>query len=177
MKEIKIYLENHKIKNINTLRWLLKLYNIQIKSNRDLTAKNLYCPLCNEKMQAYWHTLNKGLVDALKKLYEAGGTAHLRDLDLTISQNNNFQKLHYFELAKSKGTGEYTIEDKGIDFLFGQIKIPKKVQTFRNKVIKRSEEVISVKDVHDEYEYPIDYSIRAEIVGSPKMNAQTELKI
>lgn len=177
MKEIIIRLENHKIINISTLRWLLKLFNIQIKLDPALTTKNIYCPLCDEKMSAYWHNLNKFLVDALLKLYLAGGFAHLRDLDLTVSQTLNFQKLHYFGLAISNGSGEYTIEDRGVDFLLGRIKIPKKILTFRNEVIKKSDELVGVKEINADFEYPSDYSSQSETVAGPRMDAQTEMKL
>lgn len=177
MKEVKIYLDNHKIKNTSTLRWLLKLYREQIKLNPELVTKNLYCPLCGEKMSAYWHSLNKFLVDALLKLYLAGGVSHLRDLDLTITQNNNFQKLHYWELAMSNGSGEYTIEDKGVDFLLGRIKIPKRILTFRNEIIRHSAEIVGVKDVDYDFEYPADYSLQSETIAGPKMDSQIEMKL
>ena len=177
MKEIIIRLENHKIKNISTLRWLLKLFNIQIRFDPTLTAKNIRCPLCNEKMFSYWHKINKPLVDALLKLYLAGGVSHLRDLDLTISQNNNFQKLHYFELATSNGSGEYTIKDNGVDFLLGRIKIPKRIKTFRNEIIEKSDELVDVKNVDSGFEYPADYSAQSETVAGPRMDSQTEMKL
>lgn len=176
MKEIIIRLENHKIINISTLRWLLKLFNIQIRFDPSLTAKNIRCPLCDEKMSSYWHRISKPLVDALLKLYLAGGVSHLRDLNLTVSQNNNFQKLHYFELAKSDGTGEYTIEDRGVDFLLGRIKIPKKVRTFRNEVIEKSDELVGVKNVDSNFEYPPDYSFQSETVAGPRMDSRKEIK-
>ena len=154
----------------------MKLFSRQIKEDDSLTAKNLYCPLCDEKMNSYWHSINIPLMDALKKLYEAGGVAHLRDLDLTFSQKTNFQKLHYFDLATTDGSGEYTITNTGVDFILGKIKIPKKIRTYRNEIVEKSDEIAGVKDVDSGFKCPADYSLQAEIVPGPKMDSQTEIK-
>ena len=59
------------------------------------------CESCGHTLREYRHSLNKGLVQALQKL-ATKGEAKLSDLNLTVNQHNNFQKLQYWGLIEKK---------------------------------------------------------------------------
>jgi hypothetical protein len=115
------------------------------------------CPHCNASLRKYWHSLTPGLVKVLVKCYayasEHDNLFKMRDLKLDHSEYGNFQKLRFHALiAKKKQDGEkvervWLITQRGADFLKGMIQIPDKVQTFRNKVVDHSPELVTVRDV------------------------------
>ena len=108
-------------------------------------------------MKMYWHSLTPGLVKVLVKCYvyasEHDNLFMMRDLKLDHSEYGNFQKLRFHALiAKKKQDGEkvervWLITQRGADFLKGTIQIPDRVQTFRNKVVDHSPELVTVRDV------------------------------
>lgn len=61
------------------------------------------CDCCWQKITAYTHNLNAQLIGAFEKLVEFRSKkrvpASLSDLDLTINQYSNFQKLQYFKIV------------------------------------------------------------------------------
>ncbi len=64
----------------------------------------------------------------------------IRDLNLTKSQFNNFQKLQYWGFVE-KGTEEnghtheWVLTEKGRDFVHGRIAVSKYMITYRNKTV------------------------------------------
>lgn len=134
------------------------------------------CPHCGAKMKAYWHRITPVLVRALVKfrvaVNEIGvNKIHLRDdLDLTKTEYNNFQKLRLHGLVakyKEEGVhlnGYWLLTARGADFLNGTLDIPKRVKTFRNKVIDHDTEKVFLIDVIQEQPFvetidSIDYDI------------------
>jgi len=116
------------------------------------------CPQCGASMHKYWHRLTPGLVRTLVEVYKhvsSAGENHFskKDLRLSHSQYGNFQKLRFHALiAKFKindlwTRGEWVLTRRGADFLKGQIQVPVKVQTFRNKVTDHDTELVTVRDV------------------------------
>jgi hypothetical protein len=92
--------------------------------------------------QAFWHTLNPGLVSVLIKCIQLvhereKNEFHLRrDLHLSVNEFSNFTKLRFHALiAKVEGKpGYWLITARGGQFLRGEIPVPLKVKTFLNKV-------------------------------------------
>ena len=115
------------------------------------------CPHCNASMKKYWHSLTPGLVKVLVKCYvyasEHDNEFMMKNLNLDHSEYGNFQKLRFHALiAKKKEDGEkvertWLITARGADFLKGTIQIPDKVQTFRNRVVEHSPELVTIRDV------------------------------
>lgn len=124
-------------------------------TNDTVTKK---CPHCGASMKMYWHRLNPGLVQALVKVYvrviEKGeNKVDKKELNLTHSEYGNFQKLRFHALiAKYKEDGvwvrgSWLLTKRGKEFLTNGISIPRKVQTFRNKITDHSEDMVTVTDV------------------------------
>lgn len=53
---------------------------------------------------------------------------------LTFNQRGNFQKLQYWEIVYRNELG-YFLTEKGEQFYYGEISIPKKVATMENEVL------------------------------------------
>lgn len=122
------------------------------------------CPHCGASMKMYWHRLNAGLVHALVKVYtrvveKNENKVSKKEIKLTHSEYGNFQKLRFHALiAKYKENGQWVrgtwlLTHRGAQFLRGEIQIPRKVQTFRNKITAHDEEYVTVTDVIKEQPY------------------------
>lgn len=117
-----------------------------------------HCSHCGASLKKYWHRLTPGLINTLVKVYvgisSKGENVITKDeLDLTHSEYGNFQKLRFHALiAKHKVDGKWNRRDwlitrRGVEFLKDQIKIPYRVQTFRNKVVAHDAKRIGIADV------------------------------
>lgn len=118
------------------------------------------CPYCGASLKKFWHRLTPLNVHALVKFYGAvckkgKNEIHLlKDLqgtefELTRHEWNNFTKLRFHALAvkvKNK-SGYWLITKRGADFLKGKQSVPKRVQTFRNKVTDHDLDLINVRQV------------------------------
>jgi len=157
------------------------------------------CPHCGASMKMHWHRISKGLAQTLVKFREVvvhGGKfnkVHLtRDMNLTKNEYNNFQKLRYHGLvAKVKENGNrvegyWLLTKRGNLFCKNQLMIPQKVQTFRNKIEKKSEAFVNLEmvfkgvdmptwDMRDDFDYDFaditDYEdVTFDKDGQGKMN-------
>lgn len=116
------------------------------------------CPHCGASMKAYWHRLTPGLVNTLVKIYNRvqvknENCVSKRELSLTHSEYGNFQKLRFHGLiARYRPDGRWDrmswlITRRGGQFLRGEIQVPARVRTFRNKVTGHDEELVDIKKV------------------------------
>lgn len=134
------------------------------------------CPHCGASLKQYWHTLTPGLVKTLVQVYlkvseKRVNQFGMKEIKLTHSQYGNFQKLRFHAMiAKIKENGEvikgqWLITGRGVNFLTGKCEVPERVQTFRNKVIDHSHDLVNVtqvmKDSPEFWETDFDYSIFA----------------
>lgn len=125
--------------------------------------KKEHCPTCNQPIMKHRHTFSKALAEILliaAKSYNVGQPFHLKELDLTSNQYNNFQKLKYWELAakhfvKGKRIGGYwVLTFKAKRLIQGFIKIPRYITTFNNEFVSQSIEQISMEDAGGQYQIP-----------------------
>lgn len=118
------------------------------------------CPCCGASMKKHWHRLSAGLATVLVKFRAAVIAKGVNDLHIpkevtfTKTEYNNFQKLRYHALIAKvrdeKGNhlgGHWLLTRRGNLFCKNQIKIPAKVQTFRNRISEKSEQLIDILDV------------------------------
>ena len=137
-----------------------------------------------KQSKEFWHTLTPGLVEVLRKFGLRvksldKNKIHIRkDLDLDISENNNFQKLKYWGLvAKYRENGKHiagfwVLTRNGGAFLRNELDMPKKVKTFENHLIEKSQERTRITDFFNCYgeEY-----WQQTFIGLPIENEQKEL--
>lgn len=113
------------------------------------------CPLCGASMEKRWCNLSPLLVKILVKAYAVvisknENRFRLTELKLDPNEYNNFQKLRYHALiAKYKENGEHQkaywlLTRRCGQFLRGELEIPRRVRTFRNKVIEHDPELVNI---------------------------------
>ena len=147
------------------------------------------CPNCGAAMKQYWQRLTPGLVGVLVKFRTAvirKGVNKLhvpRDLDLSKTEYNNFQKLRYhglvakFRVNGIHDQGYWLLTRRGASFLKGDIQIPSKVKTYRNRVIDHAGELVTVKDVLGITPYFETISDIEFEVAVPEIGEQTALPL
>jgi hypothetical protein len=125
--------------------------------------ENKRCEHCQEgeyiiRVKKFWHRLSPGIVQALIKfrraVHENGrNSLHLyNDLkgenQLTTVEQMNWTKLRFHGLvAKAQEERHWLLTHRGVEFLNGELRIPKRVQTVLNRVIGKDDELVMVKDV------------------------------
>jgi len=112
------------------------------------------CPHCGASMKEYWHNLTPGLVNCLIKAIKAvkksnRNVFHWQELGLTTVEANNLQKLRYFGLIAhatkdEHNSGYWLITARGGQFLRGELAVPCRVKTFRNRVIDHDTETMLI---------------------------------
>lgn len=117
--------------------------------------KDAFCECCGAKTVKYRHTINKWMVDSLHKLFMAEGKEHIRNLGLTQSQFNNFQKLQYWKLIERVAfegqvvKGVWSITDHGRNFITRGAPITKSVWTYRGHFDSFEGDTVFFKDIHE----------------------------
>lgn len=117
------------------------------------------CPCCGATMRLNSHRLNKGLVNSLIKARQKVLSTRVnkfkaQNLDLSNIEYSNFQKLRYHGLIakvrKENGSHErgfWLLTRRGNLFCKGLVAIPEKVGTFRNKIRKKSQEMVTLASI------------------------------
>ena len=122
------------------------------------------CPTCGANMEAFWHSISPGLTKVLIKAYvyvsaHGENVFNPHDINLSNYEYSNYQKLRFHGLIaryKQDGKvikGKWLITSRGGDYLKGQLLVPAKVKTLRNKVIDHSPEMVSIGEVMRKEEY------------------------
>lgn len=133
------------------------------------------CPHCQAAMVEYRHSLSVGLVQGLIRLAESGakGEKNLRDLHLTRTQWDNFQKLRYWGLVEKVGErrkgGVWRITRKGWDFLAFKCPIQRVVVTYRGEAQRFEGPLAFVHEIVEGYQYRGDYADEAVAHGEGRL--------
>lgn len=152
-----------------------------------------HCDKCGSSLKKYWHGITIGMMSALVKARNYVGDAnknefHLyKDLieenKLSTGEQMNWTKLRFHALvAKVKGKeGYWLITRRGGQFLSGELRIPAKVQTFRNKVVAYSEELTNLSGVYGrkvffEKEFDFNYADEGDLENVPVVKSNNKRK-
>lgn len=139
-----------------------------------------HCANCHASMKMFWHNITPGLVGCLIKAIEYvkknGNHFNLqKDLNLSKTEYNNFQKLRFHGLIAHSGdkVGYWLITKRGGAFLRNEVAIPAGVKTFRNRVEGHTEEMVRISDFKNQYptfqtEFAYEFKKQEEIVGFSK---------
>lgn len=124
------------------------------------------CPNCGANVNQYWYKITPGLIDTLLILLDHVHATNKNEFTIKEVRNKLSQiqytqstKLRFHALiAKIKeddGTwsGRWLITSRAADFLRGDITIPQRVLTYRNKVIDHDDINVSVREVYGSYPY------------------------
>ena len=131
-----------------------------------------YCPHCHQAIMKNAQIFSKALGEILLTAackYPANTPFHLqRDLTLTKSQYNNFQKLRYWGLVKKSYDGDgkrlggfWELTGLAGAFINGK-PIRKTKWTFNNEVVSASEEMIYLDEAVGSFDVPEQWAERAE---------------
>jgi hypothetical protein len=161
--------------------------------------ETLYCECCGAKLLGRWESVSKGLIGSLIKLKQKviekdSNAIHLKQLTLSKSEYNNFQKLRYHGLvARVKNnqgeveTGYWLLTKRGNLFLMDKIVVPKKVLIFRNSIVDKSIEETKLSDIlksddpfwFEKKDYEFEFIDVLDIEGDSELltdkNGQTKL--
>lgn len=154
--------------------------------------QNSRCPHCGAQMKEWWHALTPGLVNILTKAVQFVrehncNRFHVhKELKLSHFEACNFQKLRLHGLVAhadpdSRRNGYWLITRRGGQFLRGEIAVPRRVKTYRNRVIGHSEDLIAMRDFRGkvpwfEQEFGWDIAI-PEPAEMPKVEAPVLIPI
>lgn len=124
------------------------------------------CEYCGATTRKYWYCITPGLIDILLILLDYVHSKNSNNFSakevrdrLKPFQYTQMTKLRYHGLiAKIKNgnevfTGEWLITGRAAQFLRGDITIPLKVQTHRNKVIGYDDINVSVREIYGSQPY------------------------
>jgi|GEM_PF-626464 len=132
------------------------------------------CPICQQKMPVeYKHSLTTIMIRGLSHLFQATGRrANLQKLLENKSEYTNFQKLRYFGLAMpaDDDSGDWFMTLRGFEFMTGQRKVPKFVWTKKAKVIRFSNEMVSIDDIKDCVQYKQEWRAQAQFATGKQQN-------
>ena len=132
---------------IETLCKELTVQVVKSMSSRS-SVGNSRCSVCDSPLEAYKRPINKGNVRALLKIREAGGgPLHINDMGVA---GGDFTKLKHWGLIRlsiSLGVSQgWTLTEKGLKFLNGEIAVWKSVWLFKGCVIGFDPVTASVRD-------------------------------
>lgn len=124
------------------------------------------CPSCGQVINARKESLTKGIVRTLYKFAVAVKDKKLnkihprKEMKVTISEYNNFQKLRYHGMvAKYKESGEHIpgywlLTKKGNQFLNVTVTTQKFVHVLNNHIIDKSGPMIDIHDIAGDVTLP-----------------------
>lgn len=108
-------------------------------------------------------SLSKALVLFLHELNKSGGDSHYAAIRDTVQENyemmcNDYSTLKYYRLIEKSQTGNgfWKINERGLKFLTGELKVAEKVTIQNNKVIlATTNKLVTVHDFIDLKEYSV----------------------
>lgn len=146
---------------------LMNTLNDSNNSVETLQTENKHCPHCGARLKEWWHVLTPGVVGALRKFatavhrYNRNDINPRKDLDgtdleLTKNEDGNWSVLRYHGLVahvrKPDGTrkgGYWLLTRRGGQFLRNEIAIPRRVKSWRNRIVGYDQKFIRITDLKD----------------------------
>ena len=121
---------------------------------RERVQDGAECPCCKQTAKVYQRRLNKGMLNSLVAIYQAGGNQRWVDVTTLNAKNREHNKLAYWDLVEAHPDhrGLWRITAKGLEFLRGQTRVPQHVNVYNNRVLGFSRTMISANDVIDGFD-------------------------
>lgn len=133
---------------------------------KDHADRGVECPCCNQYVKVYRRKLHSQMAAFLASLYGAiirnfdeafgdttviGRVVDVRDVRSAGEKaSTDASYLTNWGLVQKHGRGQYSITRKGVEFLNGDIVVPKYVYMLCNQRTAISEETIGIDEVWDE---------------------------
>lgn len=142
------------------------------------------CVNCGANVNQYWYKITPGIVDILiillnyvhEKNRNEFTIKEVRDRLSSIQYTQSTKLRFHALIAKvkdedGKHTGKWLITSRAADFLRGDITIPARVLTYRNKVIDHEDTNVSVREVYGSYPY---LEGKADFISPARYNPETK---
>ena len=128
-----------------------------------------FCECCGQKIMRNRQSFSAGMATILLKSAEhfmVGTPFHLQnDIDFTHNEYTNFQKLKFWGLAEKyyntlgmRVGGKWFLTIRALKLIRGEEKVESWLETFNNKVVARSPEMIGLADCIGTYTLPTEYA-------------------
>ena len=113
------------------------------------------CPACDQHVQQYRRTINKGMVAGLLKLYRAAGTHRFVHLPTVVGRKSSEEsKLAYWNLIAEERVerpdggraGHWGVTQRGHHFLVGTLTVPKFAVVYNGQLLRLEGDPVSVQD-------------------------------
>jgi hypothetical protein len=120
------------------------------------TAIRRHCAMCNSPLDTNSYHLADHLVSALHKI-KLRPRVKARDMGYTKVEYTCYTKLKYWGLIErltedEHGESGWQITAKGRQFLLNEIKVPKTVEYFRDRVVAFSGPEVGIYDIFPDHE-------------------------
>lgn len=117
-----------------------------VQFNSDLVSPIIMARNINYKPPKNWlNPFDKYKVDILKRFQDAGEGLHHAIEILEPGQWSVWRKLKHWGVIESPKSGYGRITEQGRQFLRGEIELPKTLEIKNNKVVTKSNEIITIK--------------------------------
>ena len=133
---------------------------------RDGVEDGIHCPCCDRWAQAYWRTINKTMARGLQWLAMKADMQPDVYIDITkgpawLLRSNQLATLRWWGLIKKapnddpkkKSSGLWALTKLGQHFLYGSVRVPRRVCTLFGDVVDVSDDLITVHAVRQYFDY------------------------
>lgn len=131
-------------------------------------SEQTICPHCGAKNVEYRFSINKGLVSAMRKVFDPKiiqlGVKISKE-GLTYSEFTNFPKLRYWGLIRpfmneesKKKRGWWQLTEMGRKFMLGQSQVLAIAVTVRGKVVRHEGPEVYIGDIFEGWKFRSDYA-------------------
>jgi hypothetical protein len=103
-----------------------------------MKVKKKLCDHCGASMIVNYYAMNKALIGALHKIAVKPGGGKACEFGFSRVEYSVYTKLKWWGLITPYGDDEgcWMITPNGTEFLAGEIRVPKKVGYFRNRLVE-----------------------------------------
>jgi len=137
------------------------------------------CECCGASLKRHKHSLSALLIKALYALYEKGEPCQVKALGFSHSMINNFQKLQYWQFIERASTesadSKWVVTERGVNFLWRELDVPRFVWTFRNAIDELSDEMVTRAEVvadADSWKWKTREEYQADVTNVPIEDAK-----
>lgn len=99
-----------------------------------MKKKKELCPHCGASMMVNKYTFNMTLLRALAKMARNPGKKFV-EMGMSKSEYANAAKLKFWGFISKQEDGLWLVTNDGYSFLRGEIKAPKEISYFRNRIV------------------------------------------
>jgi hypothetical protein len=133
---------------------------------RENYKKGCKCPCCDQVVRLYKRKLNSGMAITLIQMHKhSNNFFHVKDMlrEKGLHNGHDWSLLKYWGLIQEldvlpgstkKSSGQYRVTEKGVDFVYGRINLPKHILIYNKRFQGFSDEETTIKEsLGDDFNY------------------------